>query len=52
MNAENVAGLAALTVIAVPLLIAMGASMRPERRRAPAGAPSVERALLGDTAAE
>ena len=32
MNAQDVAGLAALTVIAIPLLIAMGASMKPERR--------------------
>ena len=52
MNADDAAGLAALTVIAVPLLIAMGASMRPERRLPPAGAPSDERELLGDTAAE
>jgi len=36
MNADDAAGLAALTVIAVPLLIAMGASMKPERRHPPA----------------
>ena len=32
MSMEDAAGLAALAAIAVPLLIAIGASMRPERR--------------------
>ena len=52
MNAHDAAGVAALTIIVVPLLMAMGASMKPERRRQSTEAKSHEQVLQDDTAPE